>query len=60
MREEVGGGLDQVAARAEVEHGARLIEARWPSLAEQERCLAGLNGTGVEPHLGAWGVMRGE
>ena len=60
VREQVGGRLDQVAARRQVEDLRRIGGARRQHRAEGEQRLAGLNPVGVEAQAGARRIVRGE
>ena len=60
MREQMSGGLGEVAAWAEVQDRVRALASPGGSPPEQQRGLAGLDRRRVEPHLRARRVMRGE
>ena len=60
MGEQVGGGLDEIAARRQVEHRRGAFGARAPGRAEGQQRLARFDLLGVEPQPRARRVMGGE
>src|SRR5260370_7017956 len=60
ITEKIGGGLIEIAARRQIQHRSGRVNSRHRGGTEGQQRLAGLNSPGVEPHLRARRVMRGQ
>ena len=60
IAEKIGGGLIEIAARGQIHHRGRGVSSRHCVRAERQQRLAGLDAVGIEPHLRARRVMRGQ